>query len=144
MKRTVRKRRRRKRRRRRKNSESRVNVGRTPASLPRLNVLDELNQSSLPASQSELIWKSSTGVCPGDWRSSRAAKRELIIYVSQHRCTIFMYSTRQIDWAYQRVNRSWSAKVRNRSDLEAKEEEEEEDQRIERQWWTYPSVLAPA
>jgi len=56
-----------------------------------------------------------------------------------------MHSTRRIDWAYQRVNQSWSAKVHNRSDLEQKEgkeeeekeeeEEEQEEQRIESQWW---------
>ena len=55
-------RKRRSRRKSRKNSESKVNDGCTPASLHRLNVLHEPNQLRLPASQSELICKSSKGV----------------------------------------------------------------------------------
>jgi len=47
-----------------KNCKSKVNDGRTPASLRWLDVLDEPNRLSLPASQSELIWKRSTGVSP--------------------------------------------------------------------------------
>jgi len=39
-----------------------------------------------------------------------------------------MYSTRRIDWAYQEVNQSWSAKVLNGSDLEKQGEEEEAEQ----------------
>jgi len=48
----------------RKNSEMKVNDGRTPASMHRLNVLDESSQLSLPGSQSELICKRSKGVSP--------------------------------------------------------------------------------
>jgi len=51
-------------RRSRNNSELKVNDGRSPASLHRLNVLDERNRLSLPASQSELICKRSKGVSP--------------------------------------------------------------------------------
>jgi len=108
----------RRKRRRQKNSELRVTDGRAPPSLHWLNVIDKSNWLSLPVSQSELIWKSLKGVCPGDWGSSRAANRELIIYESKHPCTILMYSMRRIDWAYQRVNRSWSAKVQTGSALE--------------------------
>ena len=64
--------------------------------------------------------------------------------VPQRPCKVLLYSTRLIDWAYQRVNQCWSAKVRNGSDLEKQEEEEQGEQWIESQWWTYPSVLAPA
>ena len=74
-------------------------------------------------------------------------------------CKVWMYSGRQIDWAYQQVSLSWSATVRNGSDLEDQDEEEEdedeeeeeeqdeeeqEEQWMESQWWTYPSILAPA
>jgi len=51
-------------RRSRKNSESKVNDGRTPASLHTLNVLDEPSRLSQPVSQSELICKRSNGVSP--------------------------------------------------------------------------------
>jgi len=69
--------------------------------------------------------------------------------VHQRPCKVSIYSTRPIHWAFQRVNQSWSAKVQNRSDLEEQEEEEhdkekQEEQSIESQWWTYPSVPAPA
>jgi len=77
------------------------------------------------------------------WRS-RAGNWKSMMDIPQRPCNILMYSTRRIDWAYQRVNQSWSAKLRNRSDLEEQEEEEQEEQWIESQWWTYPSVLAPA
>jgi len=43
----------------------RVNNGCTPASLQGINVLDEPDRLSLPASQSELIWKSLKGVSTG-------------------------------------------------------------------------------
>jgi len=59
-------------------STLRLSNGCTPASLQYQNVLDETNRLSLPASQSELIWKSLKEVYPGDCRSSRAANRELI------------------------------------------------------------------
>jgi len=72
------------------------------------------------------------------WRS-RAANWESIMDIHQRPCKVSMYSMRRIDWAYQRVNQSWSAKVRNGSDLE-----EQEAHWIESQWWTYPSTLAPA
>jgi len=52
-----RKKERRRKRRSRKNSELRANNGRTTAWLQHLRVLDETNRLSLPASESELIWK---------------------------------------------------------------------------------------
>jgi len=48
-----------------KSSELTVNNGHTPSSLHGLNVLDETNRSSIPASQSELICESSKWVRPG-------------------------------------------------------------------------------
>jgi len=60
-------------------------------------------------------------------RRSRAANREPIMNVPQCPCLVLMYSTRQIDWTYQRANQSWSATVRNRSDLEGEAEREAEE-----------------
>jgi hypothetical protein len=44
--------------------------------------------------------------------SSRAASQEQIMDVTQHACTVLLYSARQIEWLYPRVNQSWTAKVR--------------------------------
>ena len=59
--------------------------------------------------------------------------------VPQHSLKVLMYMTRRIDWAYQRVYRSCSAKVGNRSDLEEmeeeKHEEEEEEKEEEEEHW---------
>jgi len=51
-------------RRSRKNSEWKVNDGRTPASLHRLNLLDKPNRLSLPVSRFELIFKRLKRVSP--------------------------------------------------------------------------------
>jgi len=47
-----------------KSSELRVNNGHTPASFQGLDVLDETHRLSIPASQAELICKSSQSVRP--------------------------------------------------------------------------------